>query len=318
MQIIKFFQIFHQLTERDLVNLTGSSVEAISMAVRKYAQQGILVKEKGGGGKNQAVYSLRDYSLNLNLPHEQVLKNSQVFTTALTRFIDSHQGWADDHTMTIVLDRITKFKEFMLKRQARLVEEAKIDDFEDFDRETSKQIYPQIYFPHPPGDHLDNFSPNEIPDLDGKIIAPLIELIQKRNIFFTGDATINALYAHFIVQQYQTQESLSKSMASSLSTVSRNLSYLIEKHLVRECDFRLDGKKVYEMEELELPQIPYDVLFFQKLGAWKKQFVEQLRILEDPSRMWLGKAGFPYIHCILQRVITEIEHGFELYFGPPA
>lgn len=304
-----YFQVFQYLTQKELAAITPYSAGTISETLRKFEGQHWIQKTLHPKS-NSYEYRLVSYALDFSYPHDRVKKNTHKFRIKLLTFLEQHPEWREDPLLFPVYERLTDLCHFLEFRENYITfDETPTDSSNSFSFDPQSKIFPLRDPENLPENFegIDSISTLNRKDPKRKLITDeLVPFLENDFIIQPGDQTKNSIFAWFLVQEVQTQESLAELLQVSLSTVSRNLIKLIEMHFIEEYSEKVQAKKIYRMEPMELPRYPYSLNFLILLSRYLQKFQELKAKLINPQNFWLSYEGFPYVYTIISRIILQV------------
>ncbi|MHA1675039.1 MAG: MarR family transcriptional regulator [Promethearchaeota archaeon] len=300
-----WFQIYQRLSQKNLKHLTKFSAGTISETLQKYFQLG-LIERTLIPGTHTFLYTLTDYSLNLEYPIQLILERNNKLKQNLKHVLQKYkkhqkyhknqQDQKGDFTQ-ITLGRIQNLCSFLEIRALKLENKA------------IKQI--NVEFPNNPNPMIpftaELLQKNPLPEIYQEFIAE----IEQHYVFSTGDTIKDTILAWFYLFNQLTQDFLVEVLPVSLSTISRHLNDMVKNGYLELLPNRHEGKKLYCIAPFSLPEQSYSILFNKKLGGWLGRLQTRLSEIENSGEKWLGKEGYPLLHCIISRIIHQIENKIE-------
>ena len=304
-KIIAFFQIFQNLTQTQACTLTGFSKGNISTTF-SYLLKSRTLNAKMIPGTHTKIYSLNEKDLNVEYEYEKNIKRLKELIDSLDEIFGKLTRCKDLEGFDEIHNRIKNLIQFLNKQKEFTQDEYNcLKEGQIFN--PSGELSQDIVFPSENIVRIEH--KKDLTIIHPKIFEierKVIEQIIKYNLVRLHDSTLNLVYSFFISRKYLSQILIRKLTGLSPTTVSRTIKTLLTGQFIEQKDFKLDGKRIYEIVPFNVPKYSYNKIYSQIRSTWKSKFVEMQQILQDPSNNLMESWEYPYVYTIIDRIIDKL------------
>ena len=303
-KIIAYLHIFQYLTQNQVCKLTGFSKGYISTSFSELLKSQILDTEMISGTHTR-IYSLKEREIKPEYNYDSEIQRLEELIPSLEKYFEKLKKCRDLEGFETIYYRINYYIKFLLNRKEFIMNEyVSIKQGKIFNQ--SGDLSKNIIFPIEKSTKINQ--KDELITYNTKIIEiekQIIEEISKYNVVRIHDQNLNYLYGFFITRRYNSQFSLKNLTDISLSTISRALKKM-KMGYIEQKEFKLDGKRIYEIVPFNVPKYSYNKTFSQACSKWKSKFVEIQQNLRNTSNGFIDLWGYPYIYTIIDRLIDKL------------
>jgi DNA-binding transcriptional regulator GbsR (MarR family) len=299
-KIFAYLQIYGKLTQKQLKQLTNFSSSTISTTLQAFLQAEVVTKKLIPNSRQKAYHLSKDRVTFVYIPFTSIMKYLEMMDERLVEIIAQMNSLQTKHPETheFLKRRINSLRNYIEAQRRAIYGKKK---FAFFNEDTTELLI-KIDF---------NNIAKEFHVFEEKII----ELIIRFGLFYGSELIMNKIMGYFVTRGKIDQETLEKLTGFSRSTISRNISQMLEdgRIMINKREFR--KSVIYLLNSTSISIGNAILVMDDQIFSWTPKFEELIHELWTKPEFQKDKKNTGFLLERITELLKEIEdfkHGSKL------